>query len=289
MTSIRTAAQTTRHEWEFGWFAMTSRAPDPRLAQYVTGPYLGWSEQTSRPVRRREIASTVIPLILNLGPRYAIRDARAVQVVHSRGSFVAGPADGCTFVESATESCAIQVNFAPLDAYRLFGVPMASLANATVELEDLLGTSAGELIARLHDASAWEERFDLLDVFLLDRLRRAASIVPEVELMWTQILQTHGRIEIGSFARATGRSHKYLIARFHEQVGLTPKTVARIARFERVAERLRTASGVRWSELALEAGYCDQSHLLRDFAEFAGTTPTTYRAQLLPDGGVIDW
>lgn len=114
VTRIQTAAQTTRHEWEFGWFATTSRAPDPRLARHVTGPYLGWIEQTSRPVRRREIASTVIPLILNLGPRYGISDDRAPQVVRSRGSFIAGLADGCTFVESATESYAIQVNFAPL-------------------------------------------------------------------------------------------------------------------------------------------------------------------------------
>ena len=286
---IHTASQATRHDWEFGWFAITSRAPDPRLARYVTGPYLGWIEQTSRPVRRREIASSAIPLILNLGPRYLISDGRAPHVMLSRRSFIAGLADGCTFVDSATESCAIQVNFAPLDAYRLFGVPMASLANATVELEDLLGASAGELIARLHDASTWDERFDLLDAFLLDRLRRAASTVPEVEWMWTQIVQSHGRIAVGSFAHATGRSHKYLISRFHEQVGLTPKTVARIVRFERVAERLRTASGVRWSELAIDAGYYDQSHLLRDFTDFAGTTPTTYRAQLLPDGGVIDW
>jgi len=288
VTRIFAVSQTTRHEWEFGWFAMTSRAPDPRLARYVTGPYLGWMEQTRRPVRRREIASTAIPLILNLGPRYLIRDARAPQVLHSRGSFLAGLADGCTFVDSATESCAIQVNFAPLDAYRLFGVPMASLANATVELDDLLGAVAGELIARLHDVSTWDERFDLLDAFLLDRLRRAAGIVPEVEWMWAQIVQSHGRVAIGSFARATGRSHKHLISRFHEQVGLTPKTVARIVRFERVAERLRSAAGVRWSALALDAGYYDQSHLLRDFSAFAGTTPTTYRAQVIPDGGVID-
>ncbi len=289
MTSIHAALRTTRHEWEFGWFAMTSRAPDPRLARYVTGPYLGWTEQTSRPVRRREIASTVIPLILNLGPRYLIADGRAPQAVHSRGSFIAGLADGCTLVDSAAESCAIQIDFAPLDAYRMFGVPMASLANATVELEDLLGASAGELIARLHDASTWSDRFDLLDAFLLGRLRRAENIVPEVEWMWTQIVQSHGRVAVGSFARATGRSHKHLIARFREQVGLTPKTVARIVRFERVAERLRAASVVHWSELALEAGYYDQSHLLRDFADFAGTTPTTYRAQVIPHGGVIDW
>jgi len=289
VTRIHVVSPTTRHEWEYGWFATTSRAPDPQLARYVTGPYLGWIEQTSRPVRRREIASTAIPLILNLGPRYVVRDARAPAVMHTRGSFVAGLADGCTFVDSATESCAIQVNFAPLDAYRLFGVPMAILANATVELEDLLGASAGELIARLHGASTWDERFDLLDTFLLDRLRRATSTVPEVEWMWTQIVQSHGRIAVGSFAHATGRSHKYLISRFQKQVGLTPKTMARIVRFEQVAERLRTASGVRWSELALDAGYYDQSHLLRDFTAFAGTTPTTYRAQLLPDGGVIDW
>lgn len=268
---------------------MTSRAPDPRLAPLVAGRYLGWTEQTSRPVRRREVASTVIPLILNLGPRYVISDSRAPHIVHSRGSFIAGLADGCTFVGGATESCAIQVNFAPLDAYRLFGVPMASLANATVEFQDMLGAVAGALLGRLLDASTWDERFDLLDDFLLDRLRRAARTEPDVAWMWSQIVQSKGRVAVGSFARATGRSRKHLISRFHEQVGLTPKTVARIVRFEGVAERLRVATGVRLSELALEAGYYDQSHCLRDFTAFASTTPTIYRAHVVPNGGVIDW
>jgi AraC-like DNA-binding protein len=86
--------------------------------------------------------------------------------------------------------------------------------------------------------------------------------------------------------------------RFNEQIGVTPKTVARVLRFERAVHVLghrdgaswtdgltQQAGGMTWGEVALECGYFDQAHMNRDFREFAGASPSELAASLLPDAG----
>jgi transcriptional regulator GlxA family with amidase domain len=92
---------------------------------------------------------------------------------------------------------------------------------------------------------------------------------------WRLIVAGGGRTPIGDLAREVGWSHRHLIARFRQQVGLTPKTAARLVRFEALLARLRERPA-SWARLAAEAGYADQAHLVRDFRSFTGRTPTTY-------------
>jgi len=70
-------------------------------------------------------------------------------------------------------------------------------------------------------------------------------------------------------------------------VGLPPKTVGRILRFDRVAQQLLEVDAPRLAEVAYDCGYYDQAHLNRDFRDFAGTTPGDYLTRRLPDGGGV--
>jgi transcriptional regulator GlxA family with amidase domain len=63
---------------------------------------------------------------------------------------------------------------------------------------------------------------------------------------------------------------------FTAQVGLTPKQFCRVLRFQHVRQFVHQASTLNWAQLALACGYCDQSHLIRDFQEFSGLRPTEY-------------
>ena len=90
---------------------------------------------------------------------------------------------------------------------------------------------------------------------------------------------------IAQLAAEVGWSHKHLIARFRRQVGLRPKTAARLVRFDGVLGRLDERRGLDWGLVALEAGYADQAHLIREFHQFTGTTPTEFLAQTTPPGG----
>jgi AraC-like DNA-binding protein len=82
-----------------------------------------------------------------------------------------------------------------------------------------------------------------------------------------------------------GWSRRHLAARFRDQVGLPPKVVARVLRFQCALRLMGTDGGPAWSDVALACGYYDQAHLNREFRSLAGCAPTRYFAARLPDGG----
>ena len=255
--------------------------PDPRLGAIVRDPYTGWSEKTSF-AARPEVAHPGIVMIINFGPPLRVTDPRGRTRTVEVDSFVAGLHDSYVLTGSAAMSLGLQVNLTPLGAHRLFGLPMDTLTNGVYALEDVLGRDGRELVDRLRELPDWETRFDTLDTFIADRALAAGALSAGVEWAWQKLVETRGCVRIGALSSELGWSRQRLIHRFREHVGMPPKTVARILRFQRAVRLLRTAPQVRWTELALDCGYYDQAHLIREFGEFAGRTPTEFVRQSLP-------
>lgn len=292
-----------RYEWANGWWEMETAPPHPALRGVVRGDYCGWTEQTTQPVIRREVASTVIPLIINFGDAYRLHAGTDSESV-VRHSFVAGvydtwvsvaAASACADSDSAvsragatascaSRSCALQVNLTPIGAHRVLACDMDALTGQSVELTDVLGVEGRVLIEQLANAPSWEARFALVDVFLRTRVHLVAAVPAQVRWVWDQLEAHDGAQAIGALTRETGWSPKRLSAAFRASVGVPPKSVARLLRFERVIARLQRPDACRWAARALDSGYYDQSHLVRDFTEFAGCTPTAYLRERLTIG-----
>ena len=162
---------------------------------------------------------------------------------------------------------------------------MEALSNRVVALDDLLGGGAARLLTeRLYEAPGWEARFELIDGFVASRLARVGGPSPDVAWAWRRLSDSRGGVEIGALAGELGCTRKHLIARFREQVGLPPKTIARILRFRGALAGLENGNGDRLAEIAQDCGYYDHAHLNRDFREFAGLTPTEFLDRRLPGG-----
>ena len=116
-----------------------------------------------------------------------------------------------------------------------------------------------------------------MDRFLLRRLARGRAMSPDIAWALRTLQASRGGSSIGALSRALSCSRKTLIKRFQAQIGLSPKAVAGILRFEHATGRLRAGSDESWSELALACGYSDQAHFNRDFRRYSGRTPTEYR------------
>jgi AraC-like DNA-binding protein len=234
----------------------------------------GWYERVEHPVVRRELPGGRIVLVISFGPPLEV-DGR------SYGSFVAGLHETAAITEHAGVSHGIQAYLTPLGAERLFRMPMGELSGSGADLADLLGPAAGALAERLYEAPCWPARFALLERFIAARVHDAPPAAPELEWAWDRLLATDGAVPVGSLARDVGWSRRHLAACFREHLGLPPKPLARILRFERAAERLR--AGARLADAALDSGYYDQAHFNRDFRVFAGVTPTDYRVASVQD------
>ena len=239
----------------------------------------GYQENGRRLQGSVEMASLVVPLVISFGAPFAIALGRKPNPGDDDyDSFTSGLYAGHVLIDSTGQSACVQVNFTPLGAWRFFGLPMRELAARMVTLDDLADPEIGVLTRRLEDMPDWERRLDLVEAFVLDRLRRGPEVDPAVASAYRELAFCHGDIRIATIATRLGWSRKHLSQRFQDEVGLPPKAVARIFRFNRLLSLAAAETDADWAGLAAECGYADQAHLTREFAEFAGTTPTRWLA-----------
>ena len=241
--------------------------PAPLLRGLVATNYHGFEELAAGPVRRREGPGSSVVLILSFGEEWLIDGERLT-------SFAAGLRRHQVTTEHAGHSFGMHVNLAPPAARMLFRMPLHELAERAVPLEDVLGDPS--LAERLHAADSWPTRFRLLDAVLEKWFADAQGPSAEIVWAWGQLAASGGRIPVNALCSELGWSRKRIAARFREEVGLPPKTVARLLRFERARSLAERSRRPDWARLALDCGYYDQSHLINDFRSFTGRTPETF-------------
>jgi AraC-like DNA-binding protein len=167
------------------------------------------------------------------------------------------------------------VHFQASGLHRLFGVPMAELADRAYDARSVIGPVVSEIEQKLADASSFPERIRVASDFLLRHLGERAS--PDaVAAVANRFLLERGALRVDEAAASAGLSVRQFERRFAEQVGLAPKRYARIVRFSAALEAKVTAPGRLWTDIAHDFGYYDQMHMVRDFERFAGESPAKF-------------
>src|SRR4029450_2610033 len=162
---------------EHSW-ALITRVPDSRLKPYVID-YQGYRERARTPMRHLQPPFAGIPVIVTFGPSIDIINGDRPTQRGVFRSFLAGLYDVHVVTEYEGEQMGFEVNFTLLGAYRFLNITMSDIANRCLDLGDLLGEAEAERLAdSLHDAADWSARFDLMDRFLLERLRRGRPMSP---------------------------------------------------------------------------------------------------------------
>jgi AraC-like DNA-binding protein len=260
------------------------RAPDPRLRGLLYRDLLGFEQEAAAFSSWLEPPRAALTLMVDF------EGGISSDGVPLPSAWIAGLGDRYTVVGFGARGAryaSLDLELTPLGAWSVLGVPLGELQGQTVRLEDAFGRSGQRLVEQLRDAADWDARFDLVETFLIARAETGPRPTPAVAWAMSRLWQTDGRERVESLAARLGCSRRYLHARFREQVGLAPKTVARLIRFAAVRRRIEHAP-IRWADVAYACGYADQSHLNRDFRELAGTTPTDFVDRLLPGyGGVV--
>lgn len=278
------AVHTVRHRSGGDWWRMTHAAAHPAVAGLASS-YCDYEERTTTFVRRRELPSGRATLIVNLGEPIDVALEATNVTGDQRHGFFAGLHDGPAVVTTNGTQRGVEVHLTPLGAHALLGHPMHELSRRVVALEDLFGARGRRLRESLGDSRSSGERFAVLDRFLLALLSSAVMPKPSVAYALDRLQSSRGTVSIGGLADHLGCSRRHLIAGFREQVGLGPKLMARILRFEHAVELSGRSPLLDWSEVSHRCGYYDQAHLIRDFHQFAGVTPGGFARLRLPDGG----
>lgn len=278
--------RVVEHSSALGNWTMAFATPDARLGAVVER-YVGYRESATAFTSRREMPITSVVLIINLGAPIQIIDTLGDRLEFRGGQgFCGGLSDSYAISETSGAQEGVQVFFTPLGARRFFARPLSELTNRVLRLEDLLGTEAPLWAERLQAAGNWRARFELLDAAILARVHASAE-QSEIAWAWRQLAASQGRIAVTQLTTELAWSRKHLAARFHDQIGLPPKLVARLFRFQQALRLLEGSGAVDWSGIAFDAGYYDQAHLIRDFRQFSGRSPSEFLQHRLPDNGGI--
>ncbi|TDC07012.1 AraC family transcriptional regulator [Nonomuraea longispora] len=243
--------------------AMVETAPSALLRPYVTR-LCAYSERYAEPVTRREVAMPGAVLILGFGTPMEVQGQRV-------SAFTGGLGDRFTVTRTTGPAEGVEVFLTPFGARRLHGLPMRQLTNRVVPVGDVLGAWGDTAVSRLAETPSWHDRLALTDRLLCERILSGPELGPELPWAWARLLESGGGLSVSSLAESLGWSHRHLVARFHDQIGLTPKTAARVIRFGRAARLLR--SGCSIAQVAAECGFYDQAHMNREFRVLGGTTP----------------
>lgn len=191
-------------------------------------------------------------------------------VVHGPqwGYFVSGPKP-CGAVAG--------VSFRVGAAGALLGVPITELTDGHVSIDALWGARGRSVHQRLLDAGEPMAVLRLLEQELLSRLVSPLLIHPAIAHAIATPGQGWGFTRILSVQRRSGYSSRHFIALFRDATGMTPKHYYRLKRFTGALETIAGGATASLAEMATLQGYSDQSHMTREFREFAGITPTQYR------------
>jgi len=163
----------------------------------------------------------------------------------------------------------------PAGAYALLSLPMREVSGLTVDLRDVVGDAAIELAERCHEAPSVERCFQLAANWVAERVARSRALDPRIAWSVGRIAESGGKVPIAELRDATGLSKTRLADTFRDQIGVMPKVYARIVRYRR-ALALLDREDASLAEVALDAGYYDQSHMTTEFRELGGLTPREF-------------
>ena len=241
-----------------------STAPAERLHRGVPSPWMTFILSLDGPVVWSEDEDA-------LGTARERRDTVLVSPLHTRAAFIRMP----------QRQVGLQMAVHPLHARRLFGASPAELAGSGATGLEVLGERAEELRQRLVETPTWPQRFAVLETYVRDRLDRApasAAVRPELHEAWRWLRRSGGQRPLNSLAEHVALSPRHLTTLFQRELGLSPKRVARLVRFDAASRRLtdavRRSQALDLARVAADCGYYDQSHLDREFREHLGTSPT---------------
>lgn len=262
--------------------------PHPRLRPWVTG-YSGSRLQGFAEGVHLALPSPFVVVVIGLGdPIEVAADSDSKSDSRSLRSLAAALRTGPRGLAHSGRAFDISIEMTPAGALRLLGLPGPLLSDRVVDLADLWGKDAEELIDRASAADDWPARFAAVDSILNRRARDVTRSDDALARAWDLLVSTETRLSIGDLAEEVGYSRRHLHHRFVAEYGTTPKQTARLVRFQRSADLLRRRERRRrrgdadgmptLSEVAVMSGFYDQAHLARDWNDLIGCPPSEWLA-----------
>jgi AraC-like DNA-binding protein len=261
-----------------------SLAPSRPLREYLRS--YEYAESRTANVKASPFAVSVLPLLSfqlrspSTAFEYAQRQRRVLPPV-----FAVGPCDHrVADVSSTGHLMNFTIVFEPAGFFALFRVSPFEVRNFAYDCRDVLGARVARLHARLCEATSPEQMVSTVEEVLLDEVPNAQPN-SRMQRAAAALLGTKGRSAPSAVANALALSGRSCRRRFSNEIGVSPKRYLRMLRFRHAIALKRAAPSRSWTQVGLDAGYFDQSHMIAEFRAMCGSTPSDFMRELasVPD------
>lgn len=218
-----------------------------------------------------------IYMILNMlnKPERLYRDEKLTRYQQFTGCFISGQHKHFIFIE-AEHSSNMAVKFKLGGAAPFFDFPISQLNNKVQQLEPIMGKKISDVRAAIINEKNIDKKFELIEQFFLNNLVKGFNHHAPFYRSLHLLASSPELLNIKQLAGIVGVTQKHFISLFRKQVGLSPKALARIFRFQKVILELEKNKKIDWLQIAVDSGYYDQAHFIRDFYTYSGIKPTAY-------------
>ncbi|MCF2443290.1 helix-turn-helix domain-containing protein [Dyadobacter sp. CY345] len=174
----------------------------------------------------------------------------------------------------------LRVDFLPGAMHRILNVPMHELADGGFDALDFFDAEMKTVNERLQHLGTMEEGKNIVEEFLLKKVINLGKMLP-FDAAMRALLNTNGAMSIEKTASLSCLSLKQFERKCKDRIGMNPKFYARILKFSKAYRLREDFPGLSWLQIAHEAGYFDQMHMIRDFKVFSGVNPSVIEQELL--------
>lgn len=191
-----------------------------------------------------------------------------------------GPQFSRVNIKVHSQLSAVRVDFLPGGMYRMLGIPMYELFDDGFDAHDFFGGKMRIINEQLQNTPNLEECKNIVEKFLLNQVTKLRELLP-IDSALRMLLNTNGNMLIRKTASFSCLSIKQFERKCKERIGMNPKMFARILKFSKAYRLHESCPQLHWTQIAYEARYHDQMHMIRDFKTFAGVNPSVIEQQLL--------
>lgn len=260
--------------------------PQPPLSQFIEFFWMREGDNLSV-AQTRLLPIGSMELVINLHEdRIPLFDPHnRAECGSTNGTMICGVHSEGYIISIDRKISVMGVHFKPGGSTSFLTLPARELYNQRVGLDELWQGRAAELRDRLIEAPTTENRFLILEQFLLRVMQlpdRATALQEHRHPVVDFALQEFRRSPtptVRAVINQIGCSDRHFNQLFRDQVGLTPKLFCRVRRLRQVLYRIAGKGQIDWADLAFTCGYFDQAHLISDFRSLTDCTPTEYLAQ----------
>ncbi len=175
------------------------------------------------------------------------------------------------------------IHFTPNGFYKLFLLSPKAFVNKTLDAITFLGKPLQVLGDALKNCGDKEQMKTIANDFLLQLMsKQTATDLFDGITAASNIILNNITINTAQLASYVNMSLRNFERRFQEQVGIPAKLYCRIVRFTNALRLKINSTETGWSSIAQACGYFDQMHLIKDFHQFTGCSPSLFfKGQLM--------